>query len=164
MSPWKVILATLVIFCSGLITGAVLVKNSSRLNHKPQRAAAAASNTPTNQPGSIWHTQQKEFLKRIDKQLNLKPEQREEIEKIMRESQERTKAIRDKIAPELREEMKKMRDEIRVQLTPDQQLKFDEAMKQQPKARKEDKTEKPDKGEDRRRKETRKEETPPTQQ
>ncbi len=126
MSPWKVILATLVIFCSGLVVGALFVKKTARtiLSSRPLH------NAPTNAaPLSIWHQQQREFLRRMDRELALNPEQHSKIEKVLKESQDRTKEIREKIAPEMREELKNVREQIRSQLTPDQQKKFEEAMK-----------------------------------
>jgi hypothetical protein len=127
VSPWKVIFATLVIFCSGLVTGAVLIRQFER-PHAPRRPQPP---TPVTQPAapSPWHQQQRDLLKRMEKQLDLSTEQRERIEKIMKESQERTKAIREKVAPELREEVKRLRELVRVELTPDQQKTFDEAIK-----------------------------------
>lgn len=139
MSPWKVILATLVIFCSGLITGAVLVRPPDR----PVRAASAAeqpasTRTPQQNP-SPWLQQQRELIRRMERQLDLSPEQREKVEKIMKESQERTKAIREKIAPELREEVKRLREQIRAELSPEQQKVFDEAVKSKPPKKGDDK-------------------------
>lgn len=127
MSYWKVILATLVIFCSGLVVGALLVKKTARavLSSRPLQL----QNTSTNTPLSLWHQQQKEFLRRMDHELGLNPKQRASIEKILKESQERTKQIREKIAPEMREELKNVREQIRAELTPDQQPKFEEAVK-----------------------------------
>ena len=124
MSPWKVILATLVIFCSGLAVGALMVKKHSRpgLHSRP-------AGVPSNPTPSPSHLQQKEFLRRMHHALTLRPEQRERIEKILKESQERTKEIREKIAPEMKEEVKRVREQIRVGLTPEQQGKFDELIK-----------------------------------
>lgn len=134
MSPWKVILATLVIFCSGLVTGTLLVRKVPPVETDlptPSRATAGTNATPP------WRQQQREqqkdFLKRIDSQLNLTPEQREKVAKIMKASEDRTKLIRDKIAPELKEELKKVREEIRLELTPEQKKKFDASIKSKPK-------------------------------
>jgi Spy/CpxP family protein refolding chaperone len=128
VSYWKVILATLVIFCSGLVVGALLVKKSARtgLNSRPLH------NVSTNTPISLWHQQQREFLRRMDHELGLNPEQRVKIEKILKDSQERTKQIREKIAPEMREELKNVREQIRTELTPEQQEKFEEVVKIKP--------------------------------
>ncbi len=126
MSPWKVILATLVIFCSGLVVGALIIKKSLvRSQTPPSFQRAGQSNVVL----SAWHLQQREFIRRIDKELILSSEQRERIEKILKESQERTKQIRETIAPEMREELKKVREQIRTELEPEQQEKFEKAMK-----------------------------------
>jgi hypothetical protein len=123
--PWKVIFATLVIFCSGLVVGGLIVKKNSRSFANPHPFHGAL----TNNPPSLWHQQQKDFLRHMDHDLKLTPEQHVRIEKTLKESQERTKQIREKIAPEMREELKKVRDQIRAELTPEQQKIFDEAVK-----------------------------------
>ena len=73
----------------------------------------------------------------MDKQLNLTDDQRERIDKIFKESQERTKPLWDKVAPQFKEELRHVREQIRGELTPEQQKKFEEALK--PKLRKDDK-------------------------
>lgn len=128
MSYWKVILATLVIFCSGLVVGALLVRKTART----VLTARAAHNISTNTPISLWHQQQKDFLRRMDHELNLTDEQRAKIEKILKDSQERTKQIREKIAPEMREELKNVREQIRSELTAEQQEKFERVVKIRP--------------------------------
>jgi hypothetical protein len=105
--------------------GALVTKKNVRsipIAHQLQRGS-------TNAPFSIWHIQQREFIRRMDRELDLSPEQRERIAQILKESQERTKLIREKILPEMREEMKKVREQIRAELTGDQQEKFEQAMK-----------------------------------
>jgi len=126
--PWKVIFATLVIFCSGLVVGGLIAKKHSReapVSH-PFHGAL------TNQPPSLWHQQQKDFLRRMDSELALSEEQHARIEKILKESQERTKAIREKVAPEMKEELKRVRAQIKTELLPDQQAKFEEATRSKP--------------------------------
>lgn len=85
----------------------------------------------TNAHPSASHLVQREFLRRLDQDLTLTPEQRVSIGKILKDSQEKTKEIREKIAPEMSEEIKKVRDEIRAQLTPDQKKKFEEKLQSQ---------------------------------
>ena len=135
MSYWKVILATLVIFCSGLVVGALLVKKTARtvLNSRPLHNVST-NNTPL----SLWHQQQREFLRRMDHELGLNPDQRVKIEKILKDSQERTKQIREKILPEMREELKVVREQIRTELTPEQQEKFENVVKIKPPRKAED--------------------------
>jgi hypothetical protein len=150
VTPWKVILAALVIFASGFATGVVVVKKLPPSEPAAQPVATTHSNPPAH---SLWNQQQKELLHKLNKELALKPEQRSRIEKLLKESQERTKAIREKIGPEMKEEVKNLRDQIRAELSPEQQSKFEVAMKIKP--RKDEKPDKSEKSEERRRKEPR---------
>lgn len=127
MNPWKVILAVLVIFCSGIVVGGLVAKKAIRLAQPQMQGGVPHSSR------SVWHLQQREFLRRMEKEVNLSAEQKSRIENILKESQERTKGIREKIAPEMREELKKVREQMRAELNPDQQIKFEEAIKYKPK-------------------------------
>lgn len=131
MSPWKVILATMVIFGSGVVTGALLLKMEMP-SVVPQPSPVSTSGT-TNQ-AAPWaaQIQRFEFLKRIQKQLNLTPAQHDEIQRIMKDSQERSRPIWDKIAPQMRDEVRRVHQEIRQVLTPDQQVKFEELLRSRP--------------------------------
>ena len=128
MIPWKVIFATLVIFVSGLVVGSLVAKK--KLLATP--ASHPFHGALTNPPPSLWHQQQKDFLRRLDSELTLSHEQHTKIEKILKESQERTKAIREKVAPEMREELKKVRTQIKGELLPEQQKKFEEGIRSKP--------------------------------
>jgi len=117
---WKVILATMVIFAAGVLTGGVLAwrleqANLLRRAHRTQPAS----------PGG-WRF---EFLRRAQRELDLSPEQRERVDKILKESQERTRAIFEPISPQIRAEMLRTKDEFRKVLTPEQQKRFDELLK-----------------------------------
>ena len=129
MNRWKVILATLVIFASGVATGLLLSGNE---DPQPGLEPAAAPRviTPGAPPPVAWQRYQREFMNRLNKAVDLSPEQRRRINTALKESQERTKSIRDKIAPELQHEVKRIREQIRSELTPEQQATFDEAMAQ----------------------------------
>jgi Spy/CpxP family protein refolding chaperone len=125
VSQWKVILATLIIFACGVITGGLLVKNT-----QPQKVLPRLQkgNAPT-----PWVAQRFEFHKRIEKELDLKPEQKAAIEVIFKNSQDRMKPFWDKISPQLHEEVSRVQNEIRAQLSPEQEQKFDELLKAKPK-------------------------------
>ena len=131
MSAWKVILATMVIFGCGVVTGALLMKTELPSAGAP---AEPAQHPPasTNQPPPLAQIQRPEFLRRMQKQLELTASQRDEIAKIMKASQERNRPLWDRIAPQMREEVKRVREEIRQVLTPGQQTKFDEMLKSRP--------------------------------
>ena len=130
MSNWKVIFAVAVIFACGVVSGALLANR----HEKPVRAESlSVTNTP-----APWQIQRIEFLRRIEKHLNLTPQQRERIEKIMHDSQERTKPLWDQISPKLRDELTQVREAIRAELTPEQQKTFEKLIKPRAPRRSED--------------------------
>jgi hypothetical protein len=128
VSPWKVILATMVIFACGVITGAMVTRTV--VTRTQERPPAAATNTASRTAaGPVLQMQRADFFKRMDKQLDLSAGQREQIGKILKASQERTQPLWDQIAPQMRDELKQARVEIRGVLSPDQWKKFGEMMK-----------------------------------
>ena len=72
-----------------------------------------------------------EFLRRMERDLDLTPEQRAPIDKVLQEGQERMKKLMDTVEPRRREEFMKTMEEFRAVLTPEQQKRFDELVKQQ---------------------------------
>ena len=131
MSPWKVILATMVIFASGVVTGALLTKAVvTRTAERPLAAAAAVTPAAARTAaGPVLQMQRANFLKVLDKQLDLSAGQRDEIGKILKASQERPQPLWNQIAPQMTIELKTVREEIRGVLTPEQRKKFVELMK-----------------------------------
>ena len=123
-----VIFATVVIFGAGVVTGGLLVRETSR----PRPNSLVNMIPPGNISPGPWQLQRREFLVRMERQMNLSLEQRQKIEKIIRESQDRTKPLWEFIAPELREELEKVRVQIRGELTPPQQIQFDDLLKTKP--------------------------------
>jgi len=143
VSTWRVVLATTVIFGAGVIVGGVLISHPDRVKERHRRQSGAG--LPS------WHPQRKDFAqsapgelqptldgRRVDfvlsvhRELNLTPEQRERVEKVVREGQERTKTLWESIAPKLRKEMQDVKDKIRAELTPEQEARFEELLKQRP--------------------------------
>jgi len=152
VNAWKIILATLVIFAAGIITGASLVKfaqnHRGRMNPRPQTEISQLSNP--GRPGNPNHRnvpdfgnqlgQQPSLLNRqfvlgLDRQLNLTREQREKVEKIMLEGQDRIRQIRSKIEPETRKEMLSVNEQIKTHLTREQREQFERIMNQRFKLR-----------------------------
>jgi Spy/CpxP family protein refolding chaperone len=127
VSAWKVILATVVIFACGVLTGAMAFKMGRQTALVPANSPALTVN-PKNPAPPGWQLQRLQFFKRMEKQLDLAPEQREQLDKIMRESQERVKPLWDKIGPQMDEELKRVRQEVAGVLNPEQQKKMDELM------------------------------------
>lgn len=121
MSPGKVILvvlATLVIFSTGLITGGVLVK---QLTPTPSPAKA-----PEIAEGPRWQP----FLHRVQAELDLSLEQHERVAAILRDSQERARSNAGA-------EFRKVRDQIQAELTPAQKQRFEQLLKERQRRMKE---------------------------
>jgi Spy/CpxP family protein refolding chaperone len=72
-----------------------------------------------------------EFLRRMERELDLTPAQRDPIEKILQDGQERMKKLMDTVEPCRREEFKRTMEEFQAVLTPEQHKRFDELLKQQ---------------------------------
>ena len=121
MSPWKVILATVIIFGTGVLTGGFVAQRAFRERPAgPQPSAHQPDLVP------IPYTVRREFLERMDQHLKLSREQYDRIARILRDSQERTRIIVGLVSPEIQEELRAVRQEIREELTPEQRKKFEE--------------------------------------
>ena len=155
MNTWKVILATLVIFGSGVVTGGLLVSHSERVKQRqvwlqnrnqpsrpvrselrPSAPVPSGANPAAQPPGSMTSpllptALRLDLLQRIERQIQLTPGQREKIEEILREGQERSRQIMEPIQGELQKQVRVTRERIREVLTQDQQGKFDELMRPQ---------------------------------
>jgi Spy/CpxP family protein refolding chaperone len=130
VNPWKVILATMVIFGCGVVTGALLLKTQLPPAGNPDVPVRATLST--NAPPPWGQIQRLEFLRRMEKQLDLTQEQKDQITKIIKDSQERSRPIWEQIAPQMRQELRRTREEIRNVLTAEQQPKFDRLLKLRP--------------------------------
>ncbi|MFM2082743.1 MAG: hypothetical protein RL380_1434 [Verrucomicrobiota bacterium] len=171
MNLWKIILATLVIYAAGVVTGGLLVNytDASRGRHSrpntprppevrladnrpplaPPVANLGTNNFPRPDGGSNrlalpiggrgfsregMERMNREFLDRLDRELQLTPDQHKDVAHLMDEGQKHAKEIWDKVAPEMREVMKTTNEKIREVLTPEQKKRFEELMKlKQPK-------------------------------
>ena len=120
MNPWKFILATVLIYGTGVVTG-VLV---TTLVERPHRAAAKPAQQLT-----YNQIQRAEFLGRLQKQLSLTSEQHDRIGHILRDSNQRTKPYWDPVAAKMKEEIRTVTEKIRAELTPEQSTKFDAEIK-----------------------------------
>lgn len=138
----KIVFATVVIFAAGVVTGGLLVSYANR-SHNQRNAKATSASRPNWQPTPreviqrdqrelrpILDQQRMDFILRTARELNLTPEQRERIEKVVREGQERSKLLWEKAAPELRKNLQEVREQIRAELKPEQLKKFEQLQKQ----------------------------------
>jgi Spy/CpxP family protein refolding chaperone len=124
VNSWKVILATMVIFGAGVVTGGLLVGHLERAAapHHPSGQGAPRLGQPVSAGGM-----RVDLLRRVVRELDLTPEQRDRVDKILKESQERTRKV---MAPFLREELQRTTAEFRDALSPEQRVRFDELLKE----------------------------------
>jgi hypothetical protein len=126
VNSWKIILATMVIFGTGVVTGGLLVRHALPIIRNQQAAAAPRPPQPTSAGGTRL-----EFLRRMERELDLNPRQRAQADKLIKESQERTRKIMEPVAPQMMEELQRAKEQFRAVLTPAQQARFDQLLKQQ---------------------------------
>jgi len=125
VNSWKVILATLVIYGAGVITGGLLVHYTAvRANVRP------ANRQPGMQAVTPWQMRNRDLLRRMERELDLTAEQRTNIDRIIIDSQERTRSLWRPIVPLMGKEMQIVHDRIRSELTPEQQKRFDALLRQ----------------------------------
>jgi Spy/CpxP family protein refolding chaperone len=131
VNSWKAILATMVIFGTGVVTGGLLVFKV--ISSKPPKShlGGGAAKPALMTPGNM----RIEFLRRVERDLDVSAQQRDQIDKILTASQERTKKLMEPVTPKLREEMQATRDAVRDVLTSDQRQRFDELVKTQQRPR-----------------------------
>jgi hypothetical protein len=142
---WKVILATVVIFGAGVLTGGLLVNHVDHSSPKnPHRSPA---NPDAHPPDIHDHAPQRtseipmprlakemgrQFVQQLNETLKLTPEQHEKIEKIIADGQERNHEIWTNTAPKMRAVMLEVNQQIRAELTPAQLKPFEELLKHPP--------------------------------
>lgn len=138
MNEWKVIFATVLIFGAGVVTGGLLVNYVDHNHAHPARHASANSNNSTNSIAStnnlgkagnavrahLPELLSKQFVDRLDKELQLTLDQRADIEKIIANSQ-------DDLRRDFQDARLSARERIRKLLTPPQIKQFDAMLKSQ---------------------------------
>jgi Spy/CpxP family protein refolding chaperone len=113
VSTWKVILATLVIFIAGVVTGALVAKKSV---DRPAPMLPNINRSAT--------------LKRLTDDLDLTAGQRKQVNEILQESHERTKLLWEFVGPYFQDEYQDLIADIRSVLQPEQRKQFDQALRQ----------------------------------
>lgn len=128
MNFWKIILATVVIFGAGVMTGGLLVNYVERGhpgNHHPP-----AGDHDSDLPMPHSEMLNKSFAQQLDDALHFTPEQRKAIEKIIADGQQRNHDLWKFVSPQFRAVMQDTHQKIREQLNPDQRKQFEKLLKQ----------------------------------
>jgi len=130
MNSWKVILATVVVFAAGVLTGGLLVNYVVDHAHPRSQTGGRGQSHPGEplQPRAP-EMLRKEFIEHLDDTLKLTPAQHAAIQKIFAEGQEQNRQIWTNVAPRLRQEMEQIHQRIRAELNPDQQKRFEKMVK-----------------------------------
>jgi hypothetical protein len=151
VNHWKPILAAVVIFAAGIVTGSLTLDLRRPPSADPATWTRPAD--PPNPPQSDWSSRPRdgssrdgppreggpregrerhleELCNRMERDLGLNPEQRGQIETVIRDTHERVRALVDGIKPNTQAEFEQMEDQIKTVLTPEQIAKFDELAQQ----------------------------------
>ncbi len=126
MNTWKVILATLVIFGAGMLTGNLLQEHGVRLG-----SLTAPHASPPRRPVHALTARglRFDFLRHLQRELDVTPEQGQRIDAVIARSQERTKELMQPVIPQLRKEVERAKAEFRAVLTPQQRERLDQLVK-----------------------------------
>jgi hypothetical protein len=132
VNSWKVILATIVIFGAGVITGGLLVGHVTQTVRPPWHPPVPHTNQVDVLPSAMTpEFLRKQFIQQLNDQLELSPQQKDQIKKIIEQGQENTHDLWKIVAPQFQEIWRDTRLQIRDVLTPEQRKQFEILMKQQ---------------------------------
>ena len=124
MSPWKVILATLLIFGSGIGTGVLLSKRNAPTDEpQPGELGKFAPANSNDNPRSLRPV----FFRSpgfLDRHLELTQPQKEQVQSIMETSHEHIRELSTPFRNQLKEEQQAVQKALREILTPEQAKKF----------------------------------------
>jgi Spy/CpxP family protein refolding chaperone len=131
VNTWKAILAVLVIFGAGLVTGHVATRMSESAKPAVAPNTLRTATHSSQPPLSLEQLRKVELMGRVQKDLDLTPEQHARIEKIIEDSQGRIRDLWDQVAPDIHDEYDDVQKKLCQELTPEQKKTFDDLMKQQ---------------------------------
>jgi Spy/CpxP family protein refolding chaperone len=131
VNTWKAIFAVLVIFGAGLVTGHVASRMSEATKAPLPPATVHTGAHSSQAPLSLEQLRKVELMGRVQKDLDLTPEQHARIEKIIEDSQGRIRDLWDQVAPDIHDEYDDVQKKLCQELTPEQKKTFDDLMKKQ---------------------------------
>jgi Spy/CpxP family protein refolding chaperone len=122
--PWKVVGAAVVIFGAGVISGSVATRLYQNYTKPPLPVR------PPGGPPPPWVGQRMDFLRHMEEALGLTAAQRNRIDQLIKESQQRTRELWEGFSPKLKAEMERLKAAVDAELTPEQRAKAEELHKQ----------------------------------
>lgn len=131
MNSWKIILATIVIFGAGVITGGLLVGHVT-MAARPFHPRPPNTNQVDVLPSAVTPDfLRKQFIQQLNDKLDLSPQQKDQIKKIIEQGQENTRDLWKIVGPQFQGIWRDTRQQIREVLTPEQRKEFEMLMKRQ---------------------------------
>ena len=135
VTAWKPILAAIIIFVAGVLTGSFVVNFTM-----PQPARAfprdfspdRQKQNSTHRAGDRVEGQLQWLMRRMQRDLKLSDEQAEKIQVAFKESREEMKTAFDELQPRLRASTEKLKDKLRGDLTEQQIEKFSKYLRPGP--------------------------------
>ncbi|MCF7707340.1 MAG: hypothetical protein K9N52_00375 [Verrucomicrobia bacterium] len=125
MKVWKVILAAVVIFLTGAITGGFVVEFFNVRLLTPVEEENESASMPRG-------LDTKKLLHRMRWELDLTDEQAERIREILKESTERMRQLWEPVKPKAHEEFMRTIERIKEVLNEEQREEFEEIMRRGP--------------------------------
>lgn len=116
MKVWKVILAALVIYSAGVVTGGLTLRLDFFSSSQVEKSSRDSSRS----------RQRPDLIDRMQKELGLSAEQRKRIDQILQESHKRMRTLWESISPQADEEFRHVRTLILAELTSEQAKIYEE--------------------------------------
>jgi len=130
MKPWmKPLLATVVIFGTGLVTGSMLsgtLVEQRQPTAQPAQPTTTEPETPTKRSRTPRHPSAFGYVQRLNQHLKLTEEQRNQVHEAIKGNGRRLQKVLEPVRSHIQEEMKRTNDEILELLTDEQKKKFKE--------------------------------------
>lgn len=132
MNSWKVILATIVIFGTGVFTGGLLVNQVKQPFHPRASFPLKPEQSDVLPPQLRPEVLNKQFVEQLSAKVDLTLQQSNQIQKIIAQGQQNSRDLWKAVAPSFQGIWHETRQEIRDVLTPEQRKKFETLMRQHP--------------------------------
>ena len=128
VNAWKPILAAVVIFGAGVVTGSFVVDPGASRPHRafPRERGPRNAEHP---PGSRMEGQLNWLMKRIQRDLKLTDEQVTKVESAFKASREEMKLAFEELRPRMHASTEKLKEKLRGDLTEEQLAKFEKYLR-----------------------------------
>jgi len=127
VKAWKPILAALVIFAAGVVTGGLTTKLREPAKGRPVFPVEGLPPHPA--PGQRMDGQLHFLMRRVQRDLNLTEEQAGHVKKTFEGSRERMRSFWEEMKPRMRQETEAMREQLQTHLTEEQLEKFNKYLR-----------------------------------